>query len=94
LLRYNDSTNLKEEDPLDVLEEFRYGTIEPAEYDTSPSKEYQEILQLIHRNEEKLLVTIQMPKKTCFPVIRTVFGNFRQWLKVCFFRTASALGPE
>lgn len=38
-----------------LLEEFWYGNIEPTEYDTSASKEYKEVLQLITRNEEKLL---------------------------------------
>ena len=39
---------------MNILEEFWYGNIEPAEYDTSSSKEYKELLQLISRNEEKL----------------------------------------
>ena len=41
-----------------ILEEFWYGNIEPAEYDSSPCKEYKELLQLITRNEEKLLSTM------------------------------------
>ncbi len=36
-----------------LLEEFWYGNIEPTEYDTSASKEYKEVLQLITRNEGK-----------------------------------------
>ena len=36
-----------------LLEEFRYGNIEPTEYDTS-SKEYKKLQELICRNEEKL----------------------------------------
>ena len=36
---------------MNILEEFWYGNIEPAEYDISPSKEYKELLQLISRNE-------------------------------------------
>lgn len=39
---------------MNILEEFWYGNIEPAEYDISPSKEYKELLQLISRNEDKL----------------------------------------
>ena len=39
-----------------VLEEFWYGNLEPAEYDTSSSKEYKALLQLISRNEDKLPV--------------------------------------
>ena len=43
---------------MNILEEFWYGNIEPAEYDISSSKEYKELLQLISRNEEKLLATM------------------------------------
>ena len=37
-----------------LLEEFWYGNIEPTEYDTNACKEYNEVLRLITRNEEKL----------------------------------------
>jgi hypothetical protein len=40
------------------LEEFWYGNLDPAEYDACATKEYKEILQLISRNEEKLLATM------------------------------------
>ncbi len=33
-----------------ILEDFWYGNIEPTEYDTMPTKEYKELLQLICRN--------------------------------------------
>ena len=45
---------------MNILEEYWYGNIEPAEYDASPSKEYKEMLQLISRNEDKL---------SCFEII-------------------------
>ena len=47
-------------------EEFWYGNIEPTEYDTSASKEYKEVLQLITRNEEKLLATMTDEQKELF----------------------------
>ena len=43
---------------MNILEEFWYGNIEPAEFDTSPSPEHREILLLISRNEDKLLATM------------------------------------
>lgn len=43
---------------MNILEEFWYGNIEPAEYDTSSNKEYRELLQLISRNEDKLLASM------------------------------------
>ncbi len=51
---------------MNILEEFWYGNIEPAEYDISPSKEYKELLQLISRNEEKLLATMTAEQKELF----------------------------
>ena len=47
------------------MEEFWYGNIESAEYDTSSCKEYKELLQLISRNEEKLLATMTEERKDC-----------------------------
>lgn len=41
-----------------ILEEFWYGNIEQSEYDASPDPEYKEILQMISRNENKLLATM------------------------------------
>ena len=54
---------------MSILEELWYGNIEPAEYDSPPSKEYKEMLQLICRNEDKLLATMTDAQKesTIFP---------------------------
>lgn len=49
-----------------ILEEFWFGNIEPAEYDTSSCKEYKEVLRLIPRNEEKLLATMTDEQKELF----------------------------
>ena len=43
---------------MNVLENFWYGNLDPAEYDANPSKEYKELVRLIGRNEEKLLATM------------------------------------
>ena len=51
---------------MNILEEFWYGNIEPAEYDTSPDKEYKEMLQLISKNEDKLLATMTDVQKELF----------------------------
>ena len=51
---------------MNVLEEFWYGNLDPAEYDANTSKEYKEILQLISRNEEKLLATMTEEQKELF----------------------------
>ena len=49
-----------------ILEEFWYGNIKPTEYDTTACKEYNEILRLITRNEEKLLATMTDEQKELF----------------------------
>ena len=51
---------------MNILEEFWYGNIEPAKYDTSSGKEYKELLQLISRNEDKLLATMTEEQKELF----------------------------
>ena len=49
-----------------ILEEFWYGNLDPAEYDANTSKEYKEIVRLISRNEEKLLATMTEEQKELF----------------------------
>ena len=51
---------------MSILEELWYGNIEPAEYDISPDKKYKEMLQLISRNEDKLLSTMTDAQKELF----------------------------
>ena len=51
---------------MNILEEFWYGNLDPAEYDASPSEEYREQLRLISRNEEKLLATMNDEQKELF----------------------------
>ena len=51
-------TLFEEDDVMNVLEDFWYGNLDPAEYDANPSKEYKELVRLISRNEEKLLATM------------------------------------
>ena len=51
---------------MSILEEFWYGNLDPAEYDACPSKDYKEMLQLISRNEDKLLATMTDAQKELF----------------------------
>ena len=61
---------------MNILEEFWYGNIEPAEYDISSSKEYKELLQLISRNEDKLLATMTDDQKELFTKYACVKGLY------------------
>ena len=60
---------------MNILEEFWYGNIEPAEYDTSSGKEYKELLQLISRNEDKLLATMTEEQKELFTKYAALFSG-------------------
>ena len=51
---------------MNILEEFWYGNLDPAEYDTCPDEEYKELVRLISRNEEKLLATMTDAQKDLF----------------------------
>ena len=65
-----------------ILEEFWYGNLELAEYDTSSSLEYKELLQLISRNEEKLLATMTDEQKSLFSRYQDCVQEFQaiyQW---------------
>ena len=80
---------------MNILEEFWYGNIEPAEYDTSSGKEYKELLQLISRNEDKLLATMTEEQKELFiKYADCVRGNSRLWPSACCSRIASAWAAE
>ena len=51
---------------MNVLEEFWYGNLDPAEYDANPGKAYKELVRLISHNEEKLLATMTDEQKDLF----------------------------
>ena len=74
------------------MEEFWYGNIEPAEYDTSPSKEYKELLQLISRNEEKLLATMTDPQKELFTKYADCVREYQVRAERLLFQNSFRLG--
>lgn len=51
---------------MNILEEFWYGNLDPAEYDSCATKEYRESLKLISQNEDKLLETMTEEQKELF----------------------------
>mgnify|MGYP001521538618 CR=1 FL=1 len=71
-----------------LLEEFRYGNIEPTEYDTSASKEYKEVLQLITRNEEKLLATMTDEQKELFSRYTDVVREYQTMAECLLFQNS------
>ena len=79
---------------MNILEEFWYGNLEPAEYDASPSKEYKEMLQLISRNEDKLLATMTDAQKELFFRYTDCVREFHAIAECLLFQTSFCLGAR
>ena len=77
---------------MNILEEFWYGNIEPAEYDISSSKEYKELLQLISRNEEKLLATMTDAQKELFARYTDCVREHQEMAECLLFQNSFRLG--
>ncbi len=77
-----------------ILEEFWYGNIEPTEFDTSPSKEYKELLQLICRNEEKLQATFTDEQKELFSRYVDCVREFQTLADCLLFQSSFKLGAR
>ena len=79
---------------MNILEEFWYGNIEPAEYDASPSKEYKEMLQLISRNEDKLLATMTDTQKELFARYTDCVREYQTMAECLLFQSSYRLGAK
>lgn len=77
---------------MNILEEFWYGNIEPAEYDISSSKEYKELLQLISRNEDKLLATLTDAQKGLFTKYADCVREYQVMAECLLFQNSFRLG--
>ena len=77
---------------MNILEKFWYGSLKPAEYDTSSSKEYKELLQLISRNEEKLLATMTGEQKELFSRYTDCVREFQTMAECLLFQNSFRLG--
>ena len=79
---------------MNILEEFWYGNIEPAEYDVSPSKEYKKMLQLICRNEENLLATMTDTQKELFNKYTDCVRDHQAMAECMLFQNSFRLGAQ
>ena len=79
---------------MNILEEFWYGNIEPTEYDTSSGKEYKELLQLISRNEEKLLATMNDKQKELFSRYTDCVREHQAMAECLLFQNSFRLGAR
>ena len=79
---------------MNILEESWYGNIEPTEYDTSSGKEYKELLQLISRNEEKLLATMNDEQKELFSRYTDCVREHQVMTECLLFQNSFRLGAR
>lgn len=79
---------------MNILEEFWYGNIEPADYDVSPSKESKELLQLISRNEDKLLATMTDSQKELFSRYADCVREYQTMAECLLFQNGFRLGAR
>ena len=77
-----------------ILEKFWYGNLDPAGYDTSPSPEYKELLQLISRNEEKLLATMTDTQKDLFSRYQDCVREFQATAECLLFQNSFCMGAK
>lgn len=77
---------------MNILEEFWYGNLDPAEYDTDTSQEYKEILRLISRNEEKLLATMTEDQKELFSRYTDCVREHQAMAECLLFQNSFRLG--
>jgi len=79
---------------MNILEEFWYGNLDPAEYDACPSREYKEMLQLITRNEEKLLATMTDAQKELFTRYTDCVREYQAMAECMLFQNSFRLGAR
>ena len=79
---------------MNILEEFWYGNIEPADYDASPGKEYKEMPQLISRNEDKLLATMTDAQKELFTKYADCVREYQVMAECMLFQNSFRLGAQ
>ena len=79
---------------MSILEELWYGNIEPAEYDISPDKKYKDMLQLISRNEDKLLATMTDAQKELFSLYADSVREFQDMAECLLFQNSFRLGAR
>ena len=79
---------------MNILEEFWYGNLDPAEYDARPSEEYKELIRLISRNEEKLLATMTDEQKDLFSRYTDCVREFQAMAECLLFQNSFRLGAR
>lgn len=79
---------------MNVLEDFWYGNLDPAEYDTCPDEEYKELLRLISRTEDKLLATMTDSQKDLFSRYQDCVREHQAMTECLLFQNSFRLGAK
>lgn len=79
---------------MNVLEEFCYGNLDPAEYDACPDEEYKELIRLISRNEEKLLETMTEEQRDIFSRCSDCVREHQALAESLLFQNSFRLGAR
>ena len=79
---------------MNILEELWYGNLDPAEYDTSPTDEYKELVRLISRNEEKLLAMMTDSQKELFLRYTDCVREYQAMAECLLFQRSFQLGAK
>lgn len=79
---------------MNVLEEFWYGNLDPAEYDACPDEEYKELIRLISRNEEKLLETMTKEQRDIFSRYSDCVREHQALAESLLFQNSFRLGAR
>lgn len=79
---------------MNVLEEFWYGNLNPAEYDACPDEEYKELIRLISRNEEKLLETMTDEQRDIFSRYSDCVREHQALAESLLFQNSFRLGAR
>ena len=79
---------------MNILEEFWYGNLDPAEYDASPDEEYKELVRLISRHEEKLLATMTDDQKDLFTRYQDCVREYQAMAECMLFQNSFRLGAR
>lgn len=79
---------------MSILEEFWYGNIEPAEYNTSSCLEYKKALQMIGRNEERLIASMTGAQKELFGRYTDSVREFQAIAECLLFQNSFRLGAR
>ena len=77
-----------------ILEEFWYGNIEPADLDSTASREYKKALRLISKNEERLQATMTEEQKELLSRYTDAVHDFQSMAECLLFQNSFKLGAR